>query len=150
MADLTLIALVSRDLLGLGALNINDHENYRVAPGFLGGQVTWVRSTAASPYMDDEVTVHRRRGKVTEPVVVEVLSGDAGTSTKMQSNVNALVQAFSQDNFTLDVTVNGQKHTYSCEAADFQIAWTGPRLVAKQLQVAFQMPRAPVPIVGVV
>ena len=64
MADLTLIALVSRDLLGLGALNINDHENYRVAPGFLGGQVTWVRSTAASPYMDDEVTAENRQAVV--------------------------------------------------------------------------------------
>lgn len=144
MTDISLVVSISRTLLGLGALNLNDNVSYRVT-SLLGTQVTWARTQATSAYMDGDVTVNRRRANVMEPLVLEVFGG---TQIQLQANLDAALAAMVQDRFTMDVTVGGVLHGYYCEAADYQVAWVGYRFVAKQLTVAFTVPRRPIPRVG--
>lgn len=145
MPDLGLTVTVTRTLLGLADLNINDHSVYALAPGTMGAQVTWNRTTVSSPYLDDAVTVNRMRGKVNEAVIIEVLGVDQAA---LASNVDALIKAFSQDHYTLTIGIGSQTYAYRCEAADYQMTWTGPRFVARQVQVVFQVPRSPIPTQG--
>lgn len=146
MADIALVATVSRASLGLPALAINDHLSYALAPGFLGASVVWKRNQASSAYLDGDVTVNRTRSNVVEPVVVEVMGVN---QVALQNAVNDLIGAFIQDSFELSVTIGGVQHTYYCESADYQMTWVGHRFIAKQLQVSFQVPRRPVPKIGV-
>lgn len=143
MADIALSVTVSRVLLGAEPLEINDHTTYRLAPGSMGGAVSWNNQRVSSPFMEGEATIFRTRGMVVEPVVVEVLGTD---SQALRTNLNALVGAFIQDTFALSLTVDNVLFSYACEAADYQVSWVGPRFVARQLQVSFQVPRQPVPL----
>jgi hypothetical protein len=147
MPDLGLAVTVSRSALALTDLDINDHVAYRCAAQLLGGQVSWRRNQVSSPWIDGAVTVSRAREMVTEQLGVEVFGA---TATELETNVAALVQAFGQSSFTLTVTVEGLAHGYACEAADINYAqfWNGPRLVARQAQLVFSVPRQPVPTAG--
>jgi hypothetical protein len=148
MPDLGLAVTVSRTALGLADLDINDHVAYRCAAQLLGGQVTWRRNQVTSPWVDGAVTVSRAREMVTEQLGVEVFGADA---TELEAHVTTLIQAFQQSSFTLTVTVESLAHGYACEAADINYAqfWNGPRLVARQAQLVFSVPRQPVPTAGV-
>lgn len=144
MPDITLSVTISRTLLSLGALELNDHSAYYIAPGS-PGEVTWQRVQVSSPFVDDDITVHRRRGKVTESFTVEVLGSTAAT---MATNLSTLLNAFRQDTFTLTSTISSQTYAWACEAADYRVIWDGPRWVSKQCQVVFMVPRSPIPISG--
>lgn len=133
--------LVSRDLLGLTPLQINDHLTYAVAAPFLGGTVTWNRTQVSSPMMDGDVTTFRRRPTVTETVTVEVM---AGNQADLHSAISQLVLAFQQDAYTVTITLGGEVYAYRCESADFAVAWVGARFIAHQLQVTLSVPRSPV------
>lgn len=142
MSDLALSVLVSRSALGLSDLDINDHIDYIVAgPEFLGGQQSWDRTQVSSPFADGEVTTMRRRQNVQENIVLEVL-GD--TTSEVHSNAQTVIDAFSQDAFTITVSINGASTAYHCEASDYKLITSGPRYSAQQIQVLFVVPRKPI------
>ena len=146
MPDLTLGFTVSRTVLGLGTLNINDHTNYYIVPGTWGATKQYDRTQVGSKYVDGKITTHRVLEMVTEPLMVEVLGS---TNAAMWVNLRALVTAMSQDNFQITTNFNGDTSVWQCEAADLQgITFTGPRVKAKQLQVTFSVPRQPIPVSG--
>lgn len=144
MPDLTLSVLVSRELLGLSDLELNDHSKFILAPSS-PGQITWQRQTASSIFVDDDVTIHRRRSKVTENIVIEVKGSDQGA---LQANLTEILNAFIQDNYTITTTFDSTEYQWLCEAADYQVIWDGPRVISKQVQVQLQVPRSPVPLQG--
>lgn len=141
--------VVTRDSLGLADLQINDFINYYVGSEFLGAGVTWNRNQVSSPFLDGQVTTFRNRQNVSEPATVEVLADEPNL---LQIAQNTLVQAFLQDFFNVLIVIGTGTHkaTYQiqCEAADYTVAWTGPRWLATQGQVKFTVPCQPVPIVG--
>jgi hypothetical protein len=143
--DLALSVVITRTALALPPLELNDHIAYYVGPTFMGGSLAWSRTQIGSPWLDGMVTVHRSRQMVTEPVQLEVLGGD---QAELDANMLAAVRAFSQSDFQLIVTLQGEARTYECEAADQTLLWTGPRAIAGQMQVTFQVPRQPVPSAG--
>jgi len=144
--DLGLSCTVSRTLLSLAPLDCNDGVTYRLtAESFSSRQMSWQREEASSPFLDGAVTVYRTRQKVTDQVGFEVL-GD--TPALVQQHVNELKRAFAQSRFTLGLQIDGAAYQFDCEAADYAEAWSGPRWVARQLQVLFSVPNSPVPIAG--
>lgn len=145
MADLGLTATVTRTLLGLADLNINDHVNYYLSPQFLGGTTAWQRNQVTSPFIDGAVTTNRTLQMVTETLGIEVIGS---SPTTLQTALAALIIAFNQDSFILNISIGSANYQYRCEASDFQVLWTGPRMIAKQAQVLFQTPRQPVPLAG--
>lgn len=145
MPDISLAVTLSRTLLSLPALNLNDYTNYYFAGQNTPGAVSWVRNQVSSPYVDDDFTVSRRRGKVMESLLVEVLGS---TQTALRDNLAALVNAVVQDTFILTVSFAGVSYAWACESADYQVIWSGPRMVARQVQMALTIPRSPVPSAG--
>ena len=145
MVDIALSANVSRSLLGLSPLAINDHFNYYIGTQFLGATQSWTRNQVGSPWLDGLVTTFRTRQMVTEPVQLEVPSE---SQAELQAKMQAVVLAFAQSDYTITVVVGGATFEYQCEAADFQVLWTTPRMVEGQGQVTFQVPRQPVTISG--
>lgn len=146
MSDLGMTVVLSRDLLGLGDLDVNDHSNYYISSqSFLSAQMQWTRQQATSVWLDGAVTVTRQKQMVQEPVTFEVLGDDI---TDLQANVKALYDCLMQDSFTMGIAIGSAVWEYQCEAADFSVSWNGPRLIANQVQVTASIPRQPDPISG--
>lgn len=143
---LTTSASITRTLLGLDELNLNDHVNYSLAAGIMGGQVTWERNEVSSPWVDGELTVSRRKRNVQENIVVNVYGASyAGLQARMQS----LIAAFTQDNFAIYFGISGMGRGYKCFAADYQVSWDTARMKALNVPITFMVPRLPNPISGV-
>lgn len=145
MPDIALSVQLSRDALGLAPLEIADRNPYYLSPQFLGAQVTWNRQKASSPFVDGEVTTQRSRQNVTENIGVEIV---ASSMLELQAYTEELIEAFLQSRYTMTVITDGATFGYRCETADYQVLWTTSRLVAKQGQVVFAVPRQPVALVG--
>lgn len=147
MSDVALSCLVTRGLLGQDDLEINDFENYYLTPDLLGGQVTWNKQKVGSNYLDGEVTVSMVRGLVQEKLSIEVL---ADTAQEMAENLAEVIEAFSQLSYRLQFTINGDLQlVYQCEPLNFTIPWSGPRIVAGQMQIQFNFERQPQPLQGI-
>lgn len=146
VTDIDLSVKVSRDALGLAALELTQAPYYVAATPFLGTAITWDRQTVNSRWVDSDYTTSRRRGTIQEQMAVEV---QCDTMFDLQNAMQTLVDAFTQDNYTLTVTVDGQIWAYDCEAADYtNLMWTAPRLSACQGQMLLAVPRRPVAVSG--
>lgn len=153
-ADITLDVVISRDLLALAPLDINDNVLYRCTPTLLGGNITWNRQTVTSPYIDGAATVSRTREMVQEQIAVDIWgrtnASPALSNAQLKANMDIVAAAFLQDFFTITVTVDSAVYEYNGEAADYQTIWNGDRFRSKLGQLVFTMPRQPVPVLGVV
>lgn len=129
----------------MGVLNINDQLDYIVGNDIMGAMVTYDRQTVSSPYVNGDITVHRRRGTVSEKFSVYVL-GD--TQTELQTNIRTLIQAFSQDKFNLSLMLDGIEWSYMCEASDYQVEWANTNFFAQKVKVTFTLLRSPIALVG--
>jgi hypothetical protein len=134
-------ASVSRSALGLPALDLNDHLNYIVADQILGGQQTWNRQTAKSPYVDGEWLVNANKALVQDRFAVQVLGATQG---EMADNLIALTDAFGQPQYTLTVQTDDQIRTYLCQPADYTVDWSRERMMARKALVTLSVPRQPV------
>jgi hypothetical protein len=142
----TFAATVTRSDLGLSALDINDHTNFQVISEIMGAMVSYDRRTVSSPYVNGDITVHRRRGNVAERFGVYVRGSN---QTAIRANIQTLVDAFSQNKFNLSMTLDSVEWSYSCEASDYQIEWVNANFSALQVKVVFNLIRSPIPLVGV-
>jgi len=145
MADLDLSVTLSRTLLGLAPLEVNDHTASYVAAESLSGGISWTRQQVSSPFVDGQVTVSRTRAMTSRPLALEVLGADAA---ELAANAKVIADALSQDCFTLTVTLDGQSYAWAAEAADWTETWTNARWAARQLQLSAQLPCQPVELSG--
>jgi|SRR6266568_552909 len=137
---------ISRDQLGLDALELNDFERYYLGPEFMGAAVVYSRNVVGSPYVHGQTTTSRTKQNPQERITVEVL---AGNQEELEDNIGEVIAAFEQSSFDLTIVMDGETTAYRGEAADHQSIWTGPRMIEKQGQVVFTMPRQPIPLQGV-
>lgn len=145
MTDLSVVAKVTRTYLDLEDLDINTGY-YRIAgPDIMSGQVTWQRQQVSAPWVDGEVTVARRRGNVMEPLTVYVTGSDQST---LNTNIQDLIWAFTQDRYTLSITIGAQQHDWDCEAADYSVRVSTPYMKSLYVPVTFQIMRKPLPLLG--
>jgi hypothetical protein len=147
MSDLSISALVSRSLLGLEDLNINDHSKYVVAgPMVFGGAVQWNRRQVEAPWVDGSITVERHRQNVSEQLSVYVAGSSIGD---LDTNLGALIAAMQQDRYTFQLVVGGANHAWDCEAADIsQVLYDTTHVHNKYVTVTFSVPRKPIPLAG--
>lgn len=146
MPDVALSVQISRDDLGLAALDLNDHVSYYISgQNFLGQAVSWDRKQVTSPFMDGSVTTTRTRQMVNDQLSVEVLGS---TQVDLQNKLTTLIQAFAQDTFNLQVAFSTATYQWECESADYTVSFQAERWIAQQVLVSFQFPRNPVPILG--
>lgn len=104
---------------GASWVNLNDHTNYQVAGDALGETaVQRRRITATSPVIEGEYEVHSVRGNVTEQVPVWVYGA---THAAVAANFAQLATLFSQGTFSIRVTLNNSRETWTCFSADYSL-----------------------------
>lgn len=147
MADLNVVARVSRTLLGLGDLDVNDHSSYVLGgPAAFQGQVSWQRTTTSAPWVDGEVTWERRRSNSIEPLTIYA---KGSSLSDLDTKIATLTAAFFQDRFTFQMIVGGANHAWDCECADVsQVLYDTSHVASKYVAVTFSVPRKPVPLAG--
>lgn len=147
MADITLVAKVTRTLLSLADLDINDHDKYVVGgPVLWVGSRRWKRETVDSSDVHGEVTVHKKLTNATDPLTVYV---QGSTLSDLETNQQALIDAFSQDRYVLQLSVDGVDHQWDCEAADVdQVTYDNSHVAARYVAITFSITHQPVPLAG--
>lgn len=145
MAEVTMS--ITRTHLGLPLLALNDHVNYALANNsFGGGANQWQIQWADSKYVDGQVMVSRKLGNVQDTFSFWVTGAN---HAEVVSNIQQLIQAFSQETFTLTIQYEGNNHQYECYAADHSIERISAHYEANQIKVTFTVPRRPLPTTGV-
>lgn len=146
MSDLSVVAKVTRPSLGLPDLDINDHTYYTIAgQQIMGGTVQWDRKQVSAPWVDGDVTVARRRGNVMENLTVYVAGS---TQADLNTNLQNLIGAFTQDRYTLSITIGSQQYAWDCETADYSVQFDTPHLHSLYVAATFSIPRKPVALSG--
>ena len=150
MTDFTLSVLLTRSLLGLSDLQINDHDAYYVAAGSsdqLSPAVQWEKDQATSRYVEGSVTISRVRRTLNLNLGIEVM---ADTQADLMANIATLLKAITQDSFTLKATFKGVETRWAAEAADYALPRTAARINATQMMVNLVIPVQPIPVLGVI
>ena len=136
---------ISRTLLSLADLELNDHFHYYIAEmGDLG--ISWNRQTTRSPWVDGEITVQRTRNIVEQRMIVEVLGP---TRAELFENVRQLSQALNQDTFTLTTVLDGQTTQWRGEASDHMVSRDKERIHSVRARVEANVRLQPVALSGV-
>jgi hypothetical protein len=146
MATLTLSVKLTRTLLGLDDLELNDHGAYYISE--LGDYaIQWDRKTISTPWTDGDITVQRSRRSVERRVVIEVLGT---TTTQMKQRARTLIDALSQDSYNMTVNMDGDSSTYRCEAADYTISWDKERAHSSRTLVSAVIRQSPAMVSGTI
>lgn len=145
MASPTVGVTVSRTLLGLADLDIMDHVNYITSGTFLGSGVTYRRTQVRAPYVEGAITTNRVRDVVQDQIAIDVLAPDY---TTFQHNIETLQDAFAQDEFVLTMLLNGVPWSWQCEASDYKMDWSIPRIHALYGQIQYTLIRQPISVTG--
>lgn len=148
IADLDVIATVTRAQLPFpnSELNINDGINYVLGKNVRVGAVTWRRETVNSPFVEGRVPVHEIKDAAESTVTVYCL----GTHhTMLNQNIETLLEAFTQQySYELRLNIEGINYRWSCERADYEVAFATETLVAKFVPVQLTFHRKPTPVMG--
>jgi hypothetical protein len=145
MADLAVIAKVSRPALGGGDLYINTGDYRLAGPQVMSGTVQWDRRTVNSPWVEGDITVSRRRGNTMENLVVYV---SGSSQSDLQSNIATLVSAFNQNRYTVQIQIGNANWAWDCEAADYSVQMDTPHINALYVVCTFNIPRKPIALAG--
>lgn len=144
--SLTLACTISRALLSLPDLDLNDGAAFKVV-SVTPGPEQWEKQKASSVFVDGDFTTQRRRRSPRMNVTVEVRGADQAT---LETNKQALRDAFSQDTFVLTFSLNGQSKQVYGEAADLDPDYTKERLHALKHLMSAEFERLPAPAIGVI
>jgi hypothetical protein len=138
-------AEVTRDELGLGPL-LADGTTYAVADaGIADATVTWEDDQVSSPFVEGTYITHGVRGMVAQQMSFRV----RGTSqSDLQTNIAALLAAFSQKTFTVQLTLSGVNYAWACRRRSYSVRFDRAMLfnTIAYIQVAFE--RFPTAISG--
>jgi hypothetical protein len=107
----------------LANLDINDESTYfMLEDGFAPGGVTWRRTEVESQYTDGsyEVGAVKEDSHASYGVAVK-----RTTQAALHTAVAAIVAAFAQRTFTLNVSIDAVVTSYSCKRANWEISWAG-------------------------
>ena len=146
MPELTLAAAVTRTELGLTDLDINDIATYELAKQLNNGTVSWRKEIAQSPFYEGRFVVHEVKDAVEMSLIVYVHGESYPViNTRVQTLLEAFTEQYSYD---LKITVNGQQHTWTCERADYDVAFATETVNALKVPVQLTTMRHPSPVAG--
>ena len=132
---------ITRQELDESPLELNDGAYLVASDGLRPGDIGYRREQVSSPWVDGEFTVHRHKESPEAQIVINV-QGDS--QSQLKAHIETLVKAFTQDEFDLELEINGAKWFWRGEAADHAIGWGRERRHALSVPVGFQFPRYPV------
>lgn len=146
MANLTVSAQVSRT--SGGPLQLSNPGVYEVVSVGPGGR-SWRRHTVEGRYQ------HGRRliGAVLETGTAVLVVRVYGSSwSQVSSRATTLINAFSAQSYTLQVTINGVTTQWECEPADVSLvggdSWQKFHAMSNMQEYQILIPRHPKPLQG--
>lgn len=146
MSDISVSASVTRNELSLGDLDLNDGVNYQLAKNFSAGSVTWRKQTVESPFYEGRYVVHEVKDAAETRLTVYVFGA---SYPALNSNLETLLAAFTeQSSYDVIITTEGQEHRWTCERADYEVAFATETVNALFVPVTFTMMRTPTPVSG--
>lgn len=144
----TVDAHISRTSLSLPSLALEDRGTYRIVSVDVGG-VSWRRQEATSPYQHGSFQVGAVKDLQTGSLAVRAYGS---SPSELESNVDALLRAFDQFTYHLDVIIDGEEHDWQCDCADYEMndgqGFDKFAQNAKQQTWVFKFPRQPIPLIG--
>lgn len=149
MADLALSGFVSTpEIEGVGDIQLEDPGTYSIVAIDPGG-LLWVREEATSPFVHGRSLVRARKDIVLTRLVLRV---HGSTHAALHQNVAAILRAFEQTRYLLNLTVGGVTYEWYCQPADYAVVgdggWDKFGLMSLQQTYAFGIPRDPIPNEG--
>lgn len=122
-------------------IDITDHANYRIDPSDFGTSNTqWRRITATSPHYEGSYDIHAVRDNVTEQITITIYGQSQNHVTE---NILLLVDAVSQPQWRLRMTVQDHRETWVCQRADYAIIRSHVFLHNTMAQMKLSIPRHP-------
>lgn len=148
---MSLSVQVSRTLLSLGALELNHaSRSRRIMPGGVGpGEAKFRRDTVSSPVVPGRILLTA----VPDVQTLMVKVRHAGSShAELAARVAESIAAFTQDYYSLTVTLGGEQNAWLCEPADYSVGEAGQltevEYRALVQDVTFEVTRSPIPLAG--
>lgn len=141
MAELLVTATITRDELSLADLQLNDGDTYKIAGHNLDiGRVTRRREVAKSVFTHGGIEFASVLDMTTLSIGFDVFGSSL---SQVRTNMNALIDAFSQKNYTVGLSIEGASFSYACNAADYESSLTTQRMAARRGLIVFECPRQP-------
>lgn len=114
--------------------------------GISHGALGYRRFFAQSPWVQGRTLI----AAVPETQIGVITFRVLGTLAQQKTRMNTLIAAFTQDTYTVTITIDGQSHVWSdCEPADYVVGssgqgfLSGPHMMAGQQNITFQVPHTP-------
>ena len=124
-----------------GWLDLNDHQNYRVANDALAeGNHSFRRLTATSPYVHGSYTITSVPDNIEETLSVWVLGG---TRADLAQNIQYLTDALQQITFGIVIKVEDYSVLWTCFASEYKVSTRHELMHSRMGQVVAQVPRLP-------
>lgn len=136
--------LITRPELGMSDLLL-DNTTYEIRPGFDVGTVTRRRDVVRSPYVPGSFEVNSVPDQATLTLPLWV---NGTTETARATAVTALLDAASQRVYEVEITVNGAAFRWTCDPADYSVAFDDAHLYAHKVPATLVIPRSPIPVAG--
>lgn len=132
----------------VGDISLENPGTYRVME-WGPGQIAWRREEVSSPYVHGSTLV----GAVKEtPVILLVILVEGMSSNDLMAKTAALLRAFEQFRYRLNISVDDEEYEWVCQPADYSSNNDGSfnrSHWAEFCQVyTFRIPRDPTPIEG--
>lgn len=138
-------AYVTRSLLGLGHLDLLTDPYDILIEGLDPGQRSWRRTTAESPFVPGRVLMNAVLDTPTRLIPVDVSGTDLAD---VQTNVAALIAAFSQMHYQVHITLGTAEYAWVCEPADLNVGFTYQHVLGRICPVTLSVPSSPIPVAG--
>lgn len=106
---------------------------------------TWRKHTVDNPWVEGSFTTGAVKENVMLPVNVWV---GADTETQLRTATKALTDALDQLRFTLEISIDGVRTTWTCECAEYRVQTKQAFLWARQRLVSAQIPAKPSPVLA--
>lgn len=137
---------VYRAELSLGPLAIDGYGNYAVDDdGIVESSGLYDQDIVSSPFVEGNVATHDIRGMITQQMRILVRAADQDA---MQANVGALLAAFGQHNFVLDLTVASTTYSWSCRRKAYGVRFNRRLVYARSAIIPVTFERYPTALAG--
>lgn len=146
-----MISTLTAVVTGTAGLTLSHANGYDISLERFGpGPRTWRRETITSPFMSGRWLIDSQLDTSNAPMDVFVFGT---TASQFATRTDALLDAFSQRTYNLQLTIDGVLYEWACEPADIAPGADGEfnigDLAAFGQDFHLSIPRDPVPVNGV-
>jgi hypothetical protein len=137
---------VYRASLSLGPLAIDGTGDFKIDDdGITEAFASYDQELVSSPFVEGNVVTHDIRGMVTEQMRILVRGAD---HSAVQANIGAVLAAFTQKAFVVDLTVASTTYSWSCRRKSYGMRFNRKMVYARAAIIPVTFDRYPTALAG--